>query len=126
MSAIHIFVVAVLYFLELNLSEVFLIMEETLWKRQFYVSISNSMNHSKKDLNLKVVWICSELLRYRQFLGMQQEQEAIAEAAAALKAKTDFTSPLTLSSIDAARAEGTPADRYDTIVTRSKSLFLAA
>jgi hypothetical protein len=55
---------------------------------------------------------CRELLRYRQFLGIQKERQAIAEAEAALKNKVDFTSPLTLSTIDATRAEGTPADRY--------------
>jgi hypothetical protein len=55
--------------------------------------------------------VSRELLRYRQFLGIQKEQQAVAEAAAALKVKEDFTSPLTLSSIDAARVAGTPADR---------------
>ena len=58
---------------------------------------------------------CRDLYRYRQFLGIQREQQNIAEEAEKLKmgfrAGTDVASPDNLSTIEAAKREGTPADR---------------
>ena len=57
----------------------------------------------------------SELVRYRQFLGIQKEQQNIAEEQKKLKqsfaAGKDIVSPDNLNTINQARAEGTPADR---------------
>jgi hypothetical protein len=57
----------------------------------------------------------SELVRYRQFLGIQKEQQNIAEEQQKLKksfaAGKDIVSPDNLNTINQARAEGTPADR---------------
>jgi hypothetical protein len=55
--------------------------------------------------------VCRELLRYREFLGIQREQAAIAEAQKALKMKGDFTAPTSLAAIEETRTQGTPADR---------------
>ncbi len=60
--------------------------------------------------------LCRELLRYRQFLGIQKEQQNIAEEQAKLKsnfrAGVDFTSPDNLKTIEQAKQEGLPADRW--------------
>jgi hypothetical protein len=54
-------------------------------------------------------------LRYRQFLGIQREQQNIAEEEQKLKtnfaAGLDFTSPDNLKTIELTKEEGTPADR---------------
>ena len=59
---------------------------------------------------------CSELVRYRQFLGIQKEQQNIKEEQEKLKnsfaAGKDIVSPDNLNTINQAKAEGTPADRY--------------
>ncbi len=59
---------------------------------------------------------CSELVRYRQFLGIQKEQQNIKEEQEKLKnsfaAGKDIVSPDNLNTISQAKAEGTPADRY--------------
>ena len=58
----------------------------------------------------------SELVRYRQFLGIQKEQQNIKEEQAKLKQSfaqgKDIVSPDNLNTINQAKAEGTPADRY--------------
>ena len=60
----------------------------------------------------------SELVRYRQFLGIQKEQQNIKEEQAKLKQSfaqgKDIVSPDNLNTINQAKAEGTPADRYGT------------
>ena len=60
--------------------------------------------------------LCSELVRYRQFLGIQKEQQNIKEEQEKLKnsfkAGKDIVSPDNLNTINQAKAEGTPADRY--------------
>ena len=63
-----------------------------------------------------VFLFCSELVRYRQFLGIQKEQQNIREEQEKLKmsfrAGKDIVSPDNLNTINQAKAEGTPADRY--------------
>jgi len=58
---------------------------------------------------------CRDLVRYRQFLGIQKEQQNIAEEQAKLKqsfaAGTDIVSPDNLKTIAAAKEAGTPADK---------------
>ena len=58
----------------------------------------------------------SELIRYRQFLGIQKEQQNIKEEQAKLKQSfaqgKDIVSPDNLNTINQTKAEGTPADRY--------------
>lgn len=55
-------------------------------------------------------------MRYRQFLGIQKEQQNIKEEQEKLKksfaAGKDVVSPDNLNTINQAKAEGTPADRY--------------
>ena len=55
-------------------------------------------------------------MRYRQFLGIQKEQQNIKEEQEKLKnsfaAGKDIVSPDNLNTINQAKAEGTPADRY--------------
>ncbi|EIE23215.1 hypothetical protein COCSUDRAFT_63572 [Coccomyxa subellipsoidea C-169] len=57
----------------------------------------------------------TELVRYRQFLGIQKEDQNIAEEQAKLKqsfaAGTDVASPDNLKTIAAAKDAGTPADK---------------
>ena len=54
-------------------------------------------------------------MRYRQFLGIQKEQQNIKEEQDKLKssfaAGKDIVSPDNLNTINQAKAEGTPADR---------------
>ena len=56
----------------------------------------------------------SELARYRQFLGMQKEQEDIAETEKEMKDRfrkgQDFTAPDITSAIQAAKTAETPID----------------
>ena len=56
-----------------------------------------------------------DLYRYRNFLGIQREQANIAEEQARLKSAfrdgTDVAAPDNMRTIEAAKAEGTPADR---------------
>jgi hypothetical protein len=58
---------------------------------------------------------CRDLYRYRSFLGIQREQANIAEEQARLKSAfrdgTDVAAPDNMRTIEAAKAEGTPADR---------------
>ena len=58
---------------------------------------------------------CSELVRYRQFLGIQKEQQNIKEEQDKLKKSfaqgKDIVSPDNLNTISQTKAEGTPADR---------------
>ena len=70
-----------------------------------------------KGERLTVVFLaCSELVRYRQFLGIQKEQQNIKEEQEKLKnsfaAGKDIVSPDNLNTINQTKAEGTPADRY--------------
>ena len=59
--------------------------------------------------------MCRELVRYRQFLGIQKEDQNIAEEQAKLKqsfaAGKDIVSPDNLNTIAAAKEAGTPADK---------------
>ncbi len=60
-------------------------------------------------------WCCRELVRYRQFLGIQKEEQNIAEEQAKLKMSfaegKDIVSPDNLKTIAAAKDAGTPADK---------------
>ena len=72
----------------------------------------------------------SELVRYRQFLGIQKEQQNIAEEQEKLKksfaAGKDIVSPDNLNTINQARAEGTPADRCASLPLPSPNLTFAS
>ena len=73
-------------------------------------------NVHRKYPDISSLCVCSELVRYRQFLGIQKEQQNIKEEQEKLKnsfaAGKDIVSPDNLNTISQAKAEGTPADRY--------------
>jgi len=58
--------------------------------------------------------VCRELIRYRQFLGIQKEQQNIKEEQDKLKSGfregKDITSPDNLATISKTKEEGSPAD----------------
>lgn len=59
-----------------------------------------------------VLRMCRDLARYKHFLALGSDKEAVA-AAKAMKAKGDFTTPGNdYDAIAAAKAAGTPADAF--------------
>lgn len=77
-------------------------------------------------------------MRYRQFLGIQKEDQNIAEEQAKLKqsfaAGTDIVSPDNLKTIAAAKDAGTPADKcveaflaaHNDVAASAASLYIHA
>ena len=91
---------------------------------------AKSSTRAKSECSLP---LRSELVRYRQFLGIQKEQQNIKEEQAKLKQSfaqgKDIVSPDNLNTINQAKAEGTPADRcrtlYSLLHSAAKLLYFA-